>query len=155
MAKQNDAVIADLTQFLQGVVPATIELVAIRVAGQAPARKVTVIIGKVGGLTLDEVAATTRDINAALDAVADTDTDPVPGGYTLEVTTPGLNWPLSTRADFVRVGDHKVTITTHDNATWTGPVVSTTDDQVTIQTDQGPVSVPYTTITKAVQALPF
>lgn len=155
MAKQNDAVTADLTQFLQGVVSADVELVAIRVAGQAPARKVTVIIGKIGGLTLDEVADTTRAINQALDAVADTDDDPVPGGYTLEVTTPGLSWPLTTRADFVRVGEHKVQITTTSDETWVGPVVNAEDAQVTIQTDSGPVTVEYTAIKKAVQALPF
>lgn len=155
MAKQNDVVTTDLTQFLQGVVPVDIELVTVRVAGQAPSRKVTVIIGKVGGLTLDEVADTTRVINQALDAVADTEDDPVPGGYTLEVTTPGLNWPLTTQADFARVGEHKVHISTTSGDVWVGQVVTAEDAHVTIQTDSGPVTVEYTAIKKATQALPF
>lgn len=155
MAKDNDAVTTDLTQFLEGVVPSAVELVAVRAAGQPPARKVTVIIGKVGGLTLDEVAETARVINTALDEVADTDADPVPGGYTLEVTTPGLNWPLTTKKDFLRVGDHPVQVTTTDGQTHVGPVQTATDDAVTIQTAAGAVTVDYTDLNKAVQALPF
>lgn len=155
MAKDNDQVSDDLRAFLSDVVPETVELVAIRAVGKPPSRKVTVIIGCVGGLTLDQVADTTRAINQALDGVEDTDQDPVPGGYTLEVTTPGVNWPLTNRADFVRVGTHPVSIQTHDGDTIVGPVDQASDDAVTVQTQSGPVMVPYTTIAKAVQALPF
>ncbi|WP_336250104.1 hypothetical protein [Stomatohabitans albus] len=155
MANDNEAVSTDLRQFLTGVVPSSIEIVAVRVAGKPPARKVTIIIGKVGGLTLDEVADTASVINQALDEVENTPKDPVPGEYTLEVTTPGVNWPLTTQADFVRVGTHSVTVQPHDGASVTGPVVQATDDAVTIKTDAGPVTVEYRNIRKAVQTLPF
>lgn len=155
MASENDAIALATTEFLRPVIPEDVELVLVRVAGHPPARKVTVIIAQPGGMSLDQVAGVTKMINGALDAVAETDEDPILDGYTLEVTTPGLSWPLTTKADFIRVGSHKVKVEVQDGAHYTGTVALALDDAVTISTDAGDVVVAYSQIRKAVQALPF
>jgi ribosome maturation factor RimP len=53
--------------------------------------------GSPGGVDLDQLALATRLISRELDH-----TDPVPGGYTLEVTSPGVERALRTPAHFQR-----------------------------------------------------
>lgn len=50
-----------------------------------------------GGVTLDDCADVSRDVSAVLDVE-----DTVDGHYNLEVSSPGLDRPLKTRADFTR-----------------------------------------------------
>jgi ribosome maturation factor RimP len=51
-----------------------------------------------GGVTLDDCADVSRDVSAALDA----DEDLVSPHYSLEVSSPGLDRPLRTQAEFAR-----------------------------------------------------
>lgn len=48
-----------------------------------------VLVDRPGGVDLDLLAQVTRELSSALDAA-----DPVPGRYTLEVSSPGLERPL-------------------------------------------------------------
>lgn len=59
------------------------------------------------GLDLDVVADATRAISRLLDEV-----DPIPGRYTLEVTSPGLERTLRTPAHFARAIGEKVKVKT-------------------------------------------
>lgn len=59
------------------------------------------------GLDLDVVADATRAISRLLDEV-----DPIPGRYTLEVTSPGLERTLRTPAHFARAVGEKVKVKT-------------------------------------------
>ena len=54
-----------------------------------------VTVDSVDGATLDEIAEATRAISRALD-----DTDPLPGSYTLEVSSPGVERKLRTPEHF-------------------------------------------------------
>jgi ribosome maturation factor RimP len=54
-------------------------------------------IDKEGGITLDDCAAVSKEVSAVLDVE-----DIVPDRYTLEVSSPGLNRPLKSRADYDR-----------------------------------------------------
>src|SRR4029450_8751752 len=53
----------------------------------------------------DVVEQVPKDLSRALDQA-----DPVPGSYTLEVSTPGLSRPLHTSRDFRRQRGHEVSI---------------------------------------------
>lgn len=55
-----------------------------------------------GGITLDECSRISRDIGLVLD-----EKDIIPGRYTLEVSSPGLDRPLKTREDFSRCVNRK------------------------------------------------
>ena len=67
-----------------------------------------ILIDRAGGVDLGAVAEATRAISAILD-----DIDPIPGRYTLEVSTPGLERPLRTAAHFAGAVGSKVAIKTH------------------------------------------
>ena len=56
-----------------------------------------VCVDRPGGVDLDALSDATRAVSAALDA-----DDPFPGRYTLEVSSPGLERPLRTPAQFRR-----------------------------------------------------
>jgi ribosome maturation factor RimP len=66
---------------------------------------VRVLVDKVGGVTVDDCAAVSRRLSADLDAA-----DLMPGRYTLEVSSPGLDRPLRTPADFRRKVGKKITL---------------------------------------------
>jgi ribosome maturation factor RimP len=68
---------------------------------------VRVAVEREGGVDLDAISLVTRLLSKALDAE-----DPVPGHYTLEVTSPGLERPLRTPAHFQRARGREVTIKT-------------------------------------------
>jgi ribosome maturation factor RimP len=69
---------------------------------------VRVVIDRNGGVDLEAISGATREISSFLDR-----NDPVPGGrYTLEVSSPGLERPLKTPAQFARAVGEEVTIRT-------------------------------------------
>jgi ribosome maturation factor RimP len=78
-----------------------LELIDVEVHGS----ELTVFVDREGGVGLDELGAATKDVSAALD-----DIDPLPGRYTLTVSSPGLERRLRTPAHFARAVGQKVTI---------------------------------------------
>ena len=58
---------------------------------------VRLVADREGGVDLQMLSRATRAVSAALD-----ESDPVPGRYTLEVSSPGLERPLRTPAHFQR-----------------------------------------------------
>ncbi|HTU39423.1 MAG TPA: hypothetical protein VMF35_15600, partial [Acidimicrobiales bacterium] len=72
----------DLADALAPVVEARgLDLVDVEMHGA----ELTVFVDREGGVGLDELGEATRDVSAALDAI-----DPMPGRYTLSVSSPGL-----------------------------------------------------------------
>jgi len=67
--------------------------------------QLTVFVDCEGGIGLDELGEATREVSAALD-----DLDPIPGRYTLSVSSPGLERRLRTPAHFTRAVGETVTI---------------------------------------------
>ena len=59
--------------------------------------RITVDRAEGGGIDLDTVARATEVVSAVLDRA-----DPIPGRYTLEVSSPGIERPLRTPAHFRR-----------------------------------------------------
>ncbi len=58
-----------------------------------------------GQLTLDQCAELSRALSAVLDAA-----DPFPGPYRLEVSSPGIDRPLTRVADFARFAPHRARV---------------------------------------------
>ena len=59
------------------------------------------------GITLDDCERVSRAVSEQLDA-----TDPIPGQYTLEVSSPGLERPLRSAAHFARFTGETVSVET-------------------------------------------
>ena len=92
---------------------------------------VRVLIDKVGGVTLDDCAAVARRLSADLDMA-----EIIPKRYTLEVSSPGLDRPLRTPADFRRKVGKKVALRYEDTSrkrrTVTGSIDQVDSDSLTI-----------------------
>jgi ribosome maturation factor RimP len=70
--------------------------------------ELTVFVDCAGGVNLDTLGEATRAISAALDEI-----DPLPGRYTLAVSSPGLERRLRTPAHFARAVGEAVTVRVH------------------------------------------
>jgi ribosome maturation factor RimP len=90
--------------------------------------------GSETGVTLDDLALASRLIGRELDHH-----DPVPGHYTLEVTSPGVERALRTPVHFRRELGKVVAIRLadvgHDDRRITGTLVAADDDAVTVAVD--------------------
>jgi ribosome maturation factor RimP len=78
-----------------------LDLVDVEVHGA----QLTVFVDREGGTNLDELGDATREVSAALDEI-----DPMPGRYTLSVSSPGLERRLRTPAHFARAVGETVTV---------------------------------------------
>jgi ribosome maturation factor RimP len=74
-----------------------LELVDLELKGRVGQQVLRVFIDKPGGVTLDDCAEVSREIDALLEVE-----DPIPKGYVLEVSSPGLDRPLKSVRDFQR-----------------------------------------------------
>ncbi len=85
------------------VAAAEVELVDVEHTGGT----VRVSVDRAGGVDLDVLARLTRQVSRALD-----EHDPLPGRYTLEVSSPGLERPLRTAEHFRRAVGATVVVKT-------------------------------------------
>jgi len=102
------------------------------------------------GVDLETIALATRLISRELDHE-----DPVPGHYTLEVSSPGLERTLRTPAHFTRSLGATVAVRLRDieeggERRIHGTLEAADDSSITVRTEQGDErSVPYTHIDRA------
>jgi ribosome maturation factor RimP len=105
--------------------------------------------GAPSGIDIDTLALVTRMISRDFDH-----DDPMPGHYTLEVTSPGLERSLRTPAHFQREVGKEVAIRLRDTAGADrrvhGVLVAATDTEATVRLDdQSERTVPYAQIDRA------
>lgn len=123
------------------------ELVAVELAGGKGTPVVRILLDREKGLTLDEVASANYWITQVLD-----EEDPISTPYTLEVSSPGVDRPLTKPADFVRFAGETVNLKVQvdeKRKSWTGVLVGMQGDDVLLDVDDERVRVPYETILKA------
>jgi ribosome maturation factor RimP len=82
-----------------------VEVLELTLRGQGRGRVLSVILDADEPVEADVVERVSKDLSRALDQA-----DPVPGSYTLQVSTPGLSRPLHTARDFRRQRGHEVSI---------------------------------------------
>ncbi|HTV52673.1 MAG TPA: ribosome maturation factor RimP [Steroidobacteraceae bacterium] len=100
------------------------------------------------GIGLDDCERASREVSALLDVE-----DPIPGAYTLEVSSPGDDRVLRTRAHFDRfVGSRvhvELTAPRQGRRRYTGTLHSVADEGVVLEVDRERVSVPFGEIGRA------
>ena len=101
--------------------------------GVSPPR-ITVIADGDDGLDLDAIAALSRTASELLDSV-DTSTAGAP--YVLEVTSPGVDRPLTAEKQFRRARGRKVELTLSDGSALTGRLGETADGVVRLVVPEG------------------
>jgi ribosome maturation factor RimP len=96
---------------------------------------VRVVVDKDGGVTLDDVADVSRTISDVLDRVDETDPGLLGATYVLEVSSPGVDRPLTEPRHWRRNVRRLVAATLRDGAPVTGRVVAADEQGVTLDVD--------------------
>ena len=142
---------ARLLQLLEPAVTETgFDLEDVTVSPAGKRRVVRVVVDRDGGVDLDDVAEVARAVSDLLDA----DPDLLQGAYVLEVTSPGVDRPLTQPRHWRRAQGRLVTATLADE-TVTGRVTDSTDTDVTLDVDGSPRTLLQAEITKAVVQVEF
>ncbi|GAB1693883.1 ribosome maturation factor RimP [Krasilnikovia sp. M28-CT-15] len=103
---------------------------------------VRVLVDADGGIALDDVAVVSRAISAALDAADESEGELLAGEYQLEVSSPGVDRPLTAPRHWRRNVGRLVTVTVAGRAV-TGRVSAADDSGVVLDVDGAPREVAY------------
>ncbi|GHJ58066.1 ribosome maturation factor RimP [Nocardioides sp. OK12] len=126
-----------------------VEAVEITPAGKR--RVLRVAVDKDGGVSLDDVAEATREVNRVLDDSDVMGEQP----YTLEVTSRGVDRPLTLERHWRRNAGRLVKVTTSDDSTFTGRISAAGEDAATVEVDGAQREVRYAEVTKALVQIEF
>lgn len=148
----------DVTEVVRGFVAplaagAGLDLVEVEVKGSGPRTLVRVKVDRKGGVELSECQELSRALSRLLD-----ESDPIDSRYQLEVSSPGVNYPLRAQRDFDRVEGRLVSVlrrTEGGTAEVRGTVVEAAEREVVLDAGGERISVAYDEIDKATQALPW
>ena len=108
-------------------------------------RMLRVAVDKDGGVSLDDLAEATRDLSVALDQTDLMGEHP----YTLEVTSPGVDRPLTLPRHWRRNRDRLVTVTLADDESVTGRIGSSDEHGVVLDVDGNERTYAYADVVRA------
>lgn len=119
-----------------------LEMLAAEVVGSGPRAVLRLVVDSPDGVDLDQCSAVSRQASALLDVA-----DPIRHGYTLEVSSPGLDRKLYSRADYARFAGSRVKVRMQPgyrgHRAVTGVLLGLDGDAVTVRDDSaGPVELP-------------
>jgi len=110
-----------------------------------------VTVDREGGVDLEALTAANRAVSTLLDEL-----DPIPGRYSLEVSSPGIERPLRTPTHFAKALGATVTVKTRPQVPGErrlrGTLLTSDDDGFTLAvegSDDGPVRLAYSDIDRA------
>lgn len=153
MAKEDT--LSHATALAEGLLaPMGLQLVDIEYRKEGRDFVLRLFIDKEGGVTLDDCAAVSREFSELLDIE-----DFIQEHYSLEVSSPGLNRPLKTDADFERYRGRLVKIRTFElvadeegnkRKTFLGDLVGSENQIVVVKLREGQLArIPRNKIAKA------
>jgi ribosome maturation factor RimP len=124
------------------------ELWEIEYAPRAGGGLLRLYIDAAEGISLEDCERVSRAVSATLD-----ETDPIPGHYTLEVSSPGLDRVLRTQAHFARFAGERVKLEmmrpVDGRKRFQGRLQAVGESEITLETDGGAVSLPIDDIHRA------
>ena len=104
-------------------------------------------------LTLTDCETLSRALSELFDAEEEAGRDPVDGAYRLEVSSPGIDRPLTRRADYADWAGHEARVKLADPQDGakqlSGDIVGIEGDTVTIATPKGDRQVEFSNIASA------
>jgi len=127
---------ARLTEVLAPVVETTgadLEHVDVSKAGKRSV--VRVVVDRDGGVSMDDVADVSRVVSDALDQLDEADPSALGPSYVLEVTSPGVDRPLTAPRHWRRNVGRLVTVAFREGANVTGRVVAADTDTVSLDVE--------------------
>jgi ribosome maturation factor RimP len=128
-----------------------LDVEAVEVTPAGKRRIVRVAVDKDGGVTMDDVADATREVNRVLD-----DSD-VMGeqAYTLEVTSRGVDRPLTLPRHWRRNATRLVKVTPAEGGVFTGRVLSSDDEGATLDVEGAERRIAYEDVKRALVQIEF
>jgi ribosome maturation factor RimP len=109
---------------------------------------VRVMVDRDGGVSLDDVADVSRVVAEALDKLDEADPTVLGASYVLEVTSPGVDRPLTAPRHWRRNATRLVTAVLRDGGTLTGRIVSADEDAVVLDVDGVSQTIAYAGIAR-------
>ncbi|MDB5694543.1 MAG: ribosome maturation factor [Sphingomonas bacterium] len=104
-------------------------------------------------LTIDDCSELSRRLSDRFDALEAEGKDPIEGAYRLEVSSPGIDRPLTRLTDFADWQGHEARVVLAEKRdgqkVFKGDLVGTRDDDVVLATDKGEVALPFAAIADA------
>ncbi len=139
---------AELTSLLEPAITGLgYEFVGLELV-QAPGATLRVYIDREGGVGLADCETVSRELSALLDVY-----DPIKGGYTLEVSSPGLDRPLFTAAQFEQFAGHRAKIALYEpldgRRKFDGSILGVDRDDIRFEQDGREVRLELSNIRKA------
>ncbi len=113
------------------VAAAGMDLESVRVTAAGRRRLLRVVVDSDRGVSLDDAAVVSRRLSAALDAVAVMGDFP----YTLEVSSPGVDRPLTDSRHWRRAVGRLVRVPVADSGAVAGRILSADGDGVTLDVE--------------------
>lgn len=131
-----------------------IELVDVEYVKEAHGWVLRVFLDKPGGIDVEDC----RSVSEVLSDVLDRE-DPIPGPYSLEVSSPGLERPLKKESDYVRFAGRLANIRTYQaingQKNFQGTLMGIEDGKVLIEINGEATAIPLDMISKARLAVEF
>src|SRR4051794_11255652 len=133
-----DVIAAKITEIVERAgQPEGIEAVEVQLLGGGKARLVRIYIDKPAGVTHEDCESISRQVGDILDAE-----DVIPGeGYTLEVSSPGVERKLTKPADYQRFLGQKAKVVLHEpvenQRSWIGTLAAFEGNVVTLEPAPG------------------
>lgn len=122
-----------------------IDVEDVEVSNAGRRKLVRVLVDKDGGVTLDEIAEATTVVSDLLDRHEVLDDHP----YTLEVTSPGVDRPLTLPRHWRRNVDRLVRVQPNDGPDFTGRIVEADESGASVVVDGARRRVSYVDVAKA------
>jgi ribosome maturation factor RimP len=158
VSRPSDADLRDAVRALAAPIAARLdlELLEVVVKGSQGSRVVRLVVDAASldpevGIGIDDIAVLSRELDEAVDRE-----DPIPGAYTLEVTSPGADRPLTRPRDFARNRGREVRLEL-DGAgeELVGELRDVTGSTLTIATGDGDRELPLDAVVRGHVVLPW
>ena len=121
------------------------DLEAVEVTPAGRRRLLRVAVDKDGGVTMDEIAEATKQVSALLDTSDVMGEQP----YTLEVTSPGVDRPLTLPRHWRRNEGRLVKVDLKDGGGVTGRILGSDEESAELGTDDGTRTLRFDDVAKA------
>lgn len=149
--------IARLTEVIEPEAQALgFELVRVKLSGQGDERTLQVMAEDpaTGQLVVEQCMALSRRVSERIDAIEEAGEELVSGAYNLEVSSPGIDRPLTRTKDYANWAGHDVNVSLNepvgDHRKLRGELLGIDDGTVTVEDRKaGRVAVPFTQIHSA------
>jgi len=109
-----------------------VDVLKVSLGGSHHHQLLKVVVDAAGGVPFESIARISRGLSLQLDAE-----DLIAGRYHLEVTSPGLDWPLQSEADFRRHQGEMLKVSFTDGSTLVGENLGLDENGLRLRLEKG------------------